>query len=323
MKKSVKRILIILSVLLVVILTVLGFLSNYLYELALVPESDKTGVLTAPHNRPAEPASANPVTKENLDQAKLWYQETPYTTESVHSFDGLKLQAYQYKQPYETHKWAILAHGYSSEARHMIEFAKGFYDMGYHVLIPDARGHGASEGDYIGMGWHDRLDYIQWVQKVVDTDAEAEIAVFGVSMGGATVMMLSGESLPSNVKVIIEDCGYTSVWDEFSYQFQELYGAPRFPVMQLTSAVTKIRAGYSFSEADALKQVKKSKTPMMFIHGDADTFVPPEMVYEVYEAADVEKELMVVKGAKHGNAIRTAGEEYWLRVSAFIQRYIP
>ena len=54
--------------------------------------------------------------------------------------------------------------------------------------------------------------------------------------------------------------------------------------------VTKLRAGYDL-EASAVKQVEKSKTPMLFIHGDADTFVPFEMLDEVYNAAKVEKEI--------------------------------
>ncbi len=59
-------------------------------------------------------------------------------------------------------------------------------------------------------------------------DPNAEIALFGVSMGGATAMMTSGEDLPSNVKVIIEDCGYSTVIDEFTYQLKDLFHLPSF-----------------------------------------------------------------------------------------------
>ena len=58
------------------------------------------------------------------------------------------------------------------------------------------------------------------IQQILKKDPNAEIALFGVSMGGATVMMTSGEDLPSNVKVIIEDCGYSTVMDEFTYQLK-------------------------------------------------------------------------------------------------------
>ena len=65
---------------------------------------------------------------------------------------------------------------------------------------------------------------------MISADKNAEIVLYGVSMGGATVMMASGEDLPGNVKAIIEDCGYSSVWDEFSYQLQALFNLPEFPL---------------------------------------------------------------------------------------------
>ncbi|MEC2597045.1 alpha/beta hydrolase, partial [Bacillus cereus] len=95
----------------------------------------------------------------------------------------------------------------------------------------------------VGMGWHDRKDVLIWIQQILKKDPNAEIALFGVSMGGATVMMTSGEDLPSNVKVIIEDCGYSTVIDEFTYQLKDLFHLPKFPVMNAANTVTKLRAG--------------------------------------------------------------------------------
>lgn len=67
----------------------------------------------------------------------------------------------------------------------------------------------------------------------------------------------------------------------------------------------------------------KSKTPMLFIHGDADTFVPFEMLDEVYNAAKVEKEKLIVPGAGHGEAEKVDSNTYWNTVWKFVGRYIP
>jgi fermentation-respiration switch protein FrsA (DUF1100 family) len=75
-------------------------------------------------------------------------------------------------------------------------------------LIPDARGHGYSEGDYIGFAWHERLDYLKWIDYLININKNVRIALFGLSMGGATVMMVSGEELSKQMKSIVEDCGY-------------------------------------------------------------------------------------------------------------------
>lgn len=90
----------------------------------------------------------------------------------------------------------------------MAPYARKFYDMGYNIILPDLRGNGLSEGDYIGMGWDERFDIIDLIQYIVDDNENLQIILFGVSMGASTVMYVSGEELPSNVKAIIEDCRY-------------------------------------------------------------------------------------------------------------------
>lgn len=172
------------------------------------------------------------------------------------------------------------------------------------------------------MGWHDRLDIVSWIGKILEKDETAEIVLYGISMGGATVMMTAGEPLPPNVKCIVEDCGYSSVEDIFTYQLKSIFNLPKFPVIYAASLVTQIRAGYSFGEASALKQLAKCQTPIFFIHGDDDKFVPYSMLDIVYNSANCEKEKFVVKGAGHGMASRVAGKEYWDRVFAFVDKHL-
>ena len=141
-----------------------------------------------------------------------------------------------------------------------------------------------ARGDYIGMGWPERLDVVAWIERIVQADPEARILVFGESMGAATAMNVAGESLPANVKCIIEDCGYTSVWDEFSLQLKDVFGLPSFPLLDVANLVCNVRAGYDFHKASSVEQLKHATVPMLFIHGDQDTFVPYDMLDQNYEA---------------------------------------
>jgi fermentation-respiration switch protein FrsA (DUF1100 family) len=212
----------------------------------------------------------------------------------------------------------------------MSAFARFFYEkLGYNVLLPEARGHGDSGGAYIGMGWPDRLDYLQWIDWVKERigpaagKAAPRIVLYGISMGAATVLMTGGETPPPEVKAIIEDCGYTSVEEELRYQMKSRYHLESRWLMDATSRITQKRAGYSFAEASALEQVKKIKVPTLFIHGDQDTFVPTQMVYPLYEACPAPKELFVVPGADHGEAYGAAGLEYEERIRSFLKRWVP
>ncbi len=253
-----------------------------------------------------------------------WVDSKSHETWRLISEDGLKLLAYFLPAEAVTNRIVILAHGYSSQGKDMGTLAKFYHEvLGYHVLMPDARGHGASEGNYIGFGWPDRKDYLLWINQVIKAvGQDAEIILHGVSMGGATVMMVSGEKLPEQVKAIIEDCGYTSVYDELSYLLKQIYHLPSFPILPATSLLTTLKVGYNFYEASAIEQVKKNKLPILFIHGGNDTFVPTEMVDRLYDACKAPKQLMIVEGAGHGMSYRKDRVNYEAKVIEFIGSFV-
>lgn len=297
------------------------YVGNGLYTLALVPGSNKSDVFLAPHNQSrTSPSGDSGSIKDTSFQT--WLQEIRIEDRFLTSGDGLALHAAMVKNESDAHTWVILCHGYTSEGRAMLKVGMHFYENGYHLLMPDSRGSGQSEGDYIGMGWHDRLDMISWIDAILTEHPEDQIILYGVSMGAATVMMTAGEELPLQVKVVVEDCGYTSVWDEFAYQLDHIFGLPQFPVMHFASLVTKLRAGYFLGEGDCVRQVAKSRLPILFIHGDSDTFVPSEMVDRLYEAAGGPREKLIVKGAGHGEASRVLGAEYWRTVDRFVSEHL-
>lgn len=313
-KKKIIRVLII--TILVFVMLGLSFIGNYFYNLALNPDTPKDIVFGTPEE-------ASETSGQVLDTDIQWLlTESNYSDETINSFDNLKLHGYKVLNPNNSNKWVITVHGYTSEGINMSSYAKNYYDMGYNVLIPDLRSHGLSEGDYIGMGWDDRLDIVSWINNILEDNADAEIILHGVSMGAATVSMVSGEDLPSNVKAIVADCGYTSVWDEFAYQLDDLFSLPQFPILNVSSLVSKVRAGYFLGTASSLKQVEKSKTPILFIHGDKDDFVPYYMMEELYNATSSEKEMLTIKDAGHAKSSEVDPETYWTTVYNFTNKYI-
>lgn len=203
------------------------------------------------------------------------------------------------------------------------ESGDAYYEAGYQVIAPDLRACGDSDGDYVGMGWLDREDILRWIDFILADDPQAEIVVHGISMGAATTMMTAGEDTPENVKVFIEDCGYTSVWDVFSSELQLRFGLPEFPILYTASGVAKLRAGYTFGEASALRQVENCEKPMLFIHGTADDFIPYEMMDELYNAKPGDnKAELTADGAGHGEAMYALGDTYWDTVFDFIEPYM-
>ena len=258
---------------------------------------------------------------KNLNDAQKWLEEkSNYSDKYIESYDKLQLHSYVVTQ--NSNKWAIVVHGYGGRGKLMSDKSKYFYDMGYNVLIPDLRGHGKSEGDYIGMGWKDRLDIISWINFIIKENPNAEIVLHGTSMGAATVLMTSGENLPSNVKAIVADCAYTSAWDEFSYQLETYLKVPSYYILNVTNMVTKLKAGYSLKEASALESVKKATVPILFIHGDKDKFVPYSMMDKLYDATNSPKEKLTIEGGEHANSDLVSPFLYWLTLEDFLNQYV-
>ncbi len=303
---------IIVLVILICIVLITGYIAgNFLFKLALDPKSSKSAIFSNDDFEAKE--------QMKLENNK-WLEEN--ASDVYIESKKLRLHSYEVKAKKESKVWVIAVHGYTDSAYFMVEAAKQFLNYGYNVLMPDLRAHGKSEGRYIGMGWPDRLDLMQWIDYLIATYGNIKIILYGISMGAATVMMTSGERLPSNVRVVIEDCGYTSAWEEFAYELKTLFHMPTFPALYNANVITKIRAKYSVKKASAIKQVAKSKTPTLFIHGDKDKFVPFYMLDKLYDAASCKKEKLVIKNAGHAEAQRVEPERYWRGVRRFIKHHL-
>ena len=269
------------------------------------------------------------VSAETLDEFLegdwiTWTREQPFEPVEMTSFDGLTLKGYYLPAKEPTNKIVVFAHGYLGNAFDMGLFGEYYNEnLGYNVFTPDLRGHGQSEGDYYGFGWHDRRDLIDWMNQLIEKNGpDTEIVMHGLSMGAATVLMASGEELPSNVKAIIADSPYTSVYDLFAYQMKRMFHLPDKPVLPTTSMVTQLKADYSLTEASALEQIKKTDVPILYISGESDTFVPTEMTKELYENTKSESEIVTYSGANHGESIVLYREDYLKKITTFIEKYM-
>jgi fermentation-respiration switch protein FrsA (DUF1100 family) len=240
--------------------------------------------------------------------------------------DGRRLHGY-YLPRHPKHdtvsvaRTALLIHGYRNCAIDMMHLVYMYHhSMGYNIVLPDLHAHGQSDGESIQMGWKDRLDALLWC-RVADSLFHTPMVVHGISMGAATTMMLSGEeNLPTNITHFVEDCGYTSAWDEFRGELSNQFSLPAFPLLHITSLLCDAMYGWNFTEASALRQVAKCPRPMLFIHGDADDFVPTWMVHPLHEAHQGQKQIWLTEGVDHALSYSRYPQEYTLLVRSFLSR---
>lgn len=269
----------------------------------------------------ADMTASRAVVDENRNKLESYGYERYYMT----SDNGPTLTAYLMRPEKPSDVYVFCAHGYRSEGRREYSgFAHYYLRKGFNVFMVDHVAAGESDGKYIGFGYYEHKDGLKWLDFMTENfGKDIKIIVHGVSMGAATVMLMSGDpNLSENVKMIVSDCGYTSAWDEFEYKLKSLK-VPPHPLLEMVNSVNKLKAGYDFRETNALESVKNAKVPMLFVHGSEDDFVPTHMVYLVYSACgSEEKDMMIIEGADHAQSYVTDTEKYEAKLDEFIAKYV-
>ena len=217
---------------------------------------------------------------------------------------------------------AVVVHGYTDNHLCFLNLVRMYRDdLNYNVMVPDLHYHGYSEGQAVQMGWLDRFDVRRFAEMAHEIWGDDFLVVHGVSMGAATTMMLSGDELPEYFRAFVEDCGYSSVWDQFAHNLKDSFHLPPFPVLNSASIVCRRKYGWDFKEASSVDQLAKCDRPMLFIHGDKDDFVPFEHLYKNYDAkTQGYKEMWVAPGSEHAMAFKDHPVEYTQHVRDFLAR---
>ncbi|MEE1114373.1 MAG: alpha/beta hydrolase [Eubacterium sp.] len=269
-----------------------------------------------------EDAASAELRRKREGKAREWIRANGGKDIFTRSHDGLQLRAQLIPAAEESDKYVILMHGYRGSAEHdfgpMLPF---YHEQGFNILLPDLRAHGQSEGKYVGLGYTDHDDLLKWIDYLTFRHNDCSIYLHGLSAGAAAVMMASGELLPSQVKGAIADSGFSTLTEELHYCFAHFLHVRAHAMVRAISAITKKKAGYSFADSDCLKALAKTSLPLLFIHGGADTLVPPYMADKCYNAcASEDKDMLFIEGAPHIESYSTEPAAYEKALKEFFER---
>lgn len=256
------------------------------------------------------------------DELLKWLEKTKHKDTYMVSDDGICLHGIVIDN--DSDNWVVLVHGYDSEAEGMLGYAQKFLEKGYSIFLPDCRGFGSSGGGETSMGHFESKDLVKWTYRLSKETGAKNIVLLGVSMGASTVMLTAAEKLPENVRAAIEDCGYTSVREEYEYQMPYTAHLPPYPVLWAVDLITRLKSGWSIlKDADCVSAVRRARIPICFIHGEEDKFVPYRMHRKLYDACPRDdKEMLTVSGAAHTESCGKDPEKYWQTVFGFIEKHI-
>lgn len=242
----------------------------------------------------------------------------------LRSFDGLRLHGRLLQQK-NARGTILFFHGYRSSWENDFSIVlPHLFSLGYNLLVIDERAHGQSEGTYITFGVLERRDVQTWAEYAAMHFGPAHpLLLDGLSMGAATVLMASSLPLPSSVRGVIADSGFTSPYAIMKSVFRaHCKPLPAGPVLWLLGLFTRLFAGFSLNGASTLEAVANTRLPLLLIHGTADRFVPFEMSQAAYDACSAEKQLILVDGAGHGYSYLVDRPRVQSALETFLQQHL-
>ena len=213
----------------------------------------------------------------------------------------------------------IICHGIGGDRWGVMKVSNVYLDKGFNVLLYDHRNHGLSGGTNVGFGYYEHKDLETVVQYVKSLYPEGIIGVHGESFGGGTAVMHSGvNEADEDVSFYVIDCAYSDVPQLFTHRLMGDFGLPNLMIIEFASLANYLHEGFFFGEVSPVSVVKNVETPMLFIHGDDDDYVPTYMSRDMFDAKPGEKDLYLVSGAKHAKAFEVDKVAYTQRVHGFI-----
>ncbi len=292
--------------------------TRYLVKIALDRQQPKIPNLS----RMQEQIKGSSDCEEFLDTLAEYAERletTPHDRVQIESYDGQHLMGHWFPVPgakrtiLAMHGWRS---GWSSDFGTMADFWR---NNDCNVLYAEQRGQGSSGGAYMGFGMMERFDCMEWIKWLGSHTENLPLYLAGVSMGATTVLMTANLELPSNVRGIMADCGFTSAHDIWKHVTEKNLHLP-YP-LHSADALCREKTSMGTRDCSTVDVLKESRVPVLLAHGTVDSFVPVSMTYENYLACKSPKHLLIVPGADHGMSHFKEPERYEQETLKFFHAY--
>ena len=245
------------------------------------------------------------------DGRLLREQSIPFHEIELVTRDGIQLDAWY--TPPENGALILVAHGYGDHRSE--EFYALFSNHGFGVLAWDFRGHGASGGELVTMGYYEVLDVEAALAYALAQPEVQHVGAWGGSMGAVTMIRATARN--PEIEALVADSPFTSLEDELDLRVP-------YPLLNpLIRFFTERETGLRLDMVDALEEIARiSPRPVFLIQGLADTMVPVDSAQRLYDAAGEPRQLWMEADVPHLNMYSYHEIYYTKRVIEFFHDYL-
>lgn len=242
---------------------------------------------------------------------------------SMESNFGYHLSGTYIFNPKPTNNTVILVHGIASDRWQSMKFSDMYLDMGFNVLAYDSRKHGSSGGNDITLGFFEKTDLDNIVKWVKWVNPNAIIGVHGESLGAITALLQAYlDQKKKDVDFYVVDCPYSDLRELLNIKLTGDY-RPNFQasgafILFYANIVALKKSNFSLNAVSPITVISDITTPIMFIHGSNDTFIPASMSLELYLRNKGPKGIYISPGAGHAMSYLTNKQEYTDKVEQFL-----
>ncbi|NLG89539.1 MAG: alpha/beta hydrolase [Clostridiaceae bacterium] len=247
-----------------------------------------------------------------------WYEKLDKEDVTIPSPFGYMISGTFIRNERSDGRTIIFCHGVTVSRICMVKYAAMYYRRGWNLFLYDHRRHGNSGGKTTTYGYFEKHDLKAVVDYVRGKIGSAIIGIHGESMGAATLLQYAG--MEDKADFYIADCPYSSLWELLRYLLKRDYHLPAFPLMQIADIFIRLQAKFSVISVNPYDDVKNINKPVLFIHGEADDYVPTSMSIEMHKAKKGFAEIYIAPGAGHALSMRTDPETYENVVFSFMEK---
>lgn len=245
--------------------------------------------------------------------------DLPFETVQFPSRDGYVLRGWWLEAP-NSRGVVVCCHGYLSNRCEVLGVAGTLRRAGFSVLTFDFRAHGKSQGTISTLGARESRD-VQGALDWLETQApKQKIALFGSSMGGATVIMTA--AIDERVSVVATDCAYCDLQQAGTDWWTAAVGKKLGALLRPVSNIGALLAKTSLHDASPQKAIASiAPRPILLLHAQGDGLVPIRHARALYACAHEPKTLREFPGSGHVQIRADFPQDYYAALLPFFESW--